>query len=323
MKATTTSGTAVPATPYASFAPQWWSRPGQASSGRVKDRTPPARYPDRGALRNRHRGSRVAVWLLGGRLGPVGARRPEIVGAELTSAPPRHGSPLMAHGDQVSDQVSPRGQDRLAANRTDVEVLEEAERPVRLSSAARLSPQQQPDQETVDLLRNEKPPQIPVSGDVVPRSPRVPAQAGNWWRQRPLARPAPQTLQAPRLAQLADELDDAEALARFVQVFLTLLPGRVHAVTESLRQPVANSTIETSRNLIATCRMIGAEALVDQLQRIAEASAAEEVSSEERRALVTESFDRAWHLRAELLRQLGQVQAHQSAHDSIHQATAR
>lgn len=209
---------------------------------------------------------------------------------------------------------------RLDVDLAHAEILEEAQLRLRLTSAARLSTHRL-GQESLDCLLSAIPPQSRDPHDVRPWPPR--RRATVTCRETPQRPMGPQTLDTRTLARLVDELGDAEALARFVQVFLALLPGRLREIAESLHHPVAGTTTEASRNLIATSRMIGAEALVGHLQRVAEAGTAEAMSREERRALVIQSFDLVRDLRRELLRQVARLRAHQTEHHPTLRETAR
>lgn len=101
--------------------------------------------------------------------------------------------------------------------------------------------------------------------------------------------------------ELRADIGSDHACADFVEIFLDLLPGRLHDLTTSLRQPT--EPWEPAGNLAATCRMLGAFPLAEHLEQIR--PDAPWLESEDCiRAHLTRTFDLAQLSRVELRRQV-------------------
>lgn len=101
-------------------------------------------------------------------------------------------------------------------------------------------------------------------------------------------------------ARLRREIGNDQACADFIEIFLDLLPRRLHDLSTGLAS--GQRPWEPATNLAATCRMLGARALAEHLEELEEGS--EVVASPEcRRAHLAGTFALVRPLRIELRRQ--------------------
>ena len=101
------------------------------------------------------------------------------------------------------------------------------------------------------------------------------------------------------LAQLCEEVGDERACADFIELFLELLPGRLHDLSTSMN--AGAHPWQPAANLAATCRMLGATVLAEHLDQIQEGAGCV-ASPHWRRAHLEHTLTHARALAAQLRR---------------------